>query len=146
MLQRLLIFTTALIEKLSEQIAGQSPILPIDTILNLGRIYFSLYQSCFFQFLQMLRYCGFSNREFFMNIAKTTCILLGKKLKNGDSCRMPHSLGKASKLFLFDVILLRNHYCPSFICSQKYELFLFSQNNMGKIIFEKGYRQRRLDE
>ena len=73
-------FAQTLPKETAKQLFGKLPVVSVDTILHLRCFYLSLYQPCFFQFLQMLGNGSFRNWKLLVYIAKIASILLGKKL------------------------------------------------------------------
>ena len=78
----------AIRKEIREQLPGDLPVYPVDTILHLGSLYLSLYQAGIFQLLQMLGNGSLRYRQFLMYRPKITGLPLCQKMQDSDPSRM----------------------------------------------------------
>ena len=104
------LFGKALSEELLEQFLCKLPVLLVDAVPYLGRFNGALYESCVLQFGEVLGNGGLGNGQFLVDVTEITLLLPGQELHNGDTCRMPQSLGETGQFLLpFSVFFLFFH-------------------------------------
>lgn len=120
----ILFFTDTLTEKFSEQFLCQQPVFLVDAILHFRDFNFTLYQPRVLQFFQMLGHSSFSYGQFLMDITEIAALLSGKKLNDGNTCRMPQSLGETRQFFLLGgVFFLFFSYFTIFVVRKSTNIF-----------------------
>lgn len=108
-------------EEVGKHLLSQCPVFLVDAILHLGWLDFALNQSGFFQFFQVLRNRGLGYRQFIVDVAEETALLLYQELQDGHAGRMAHCFGKSGYPFLLFCVFLSVISFFSIYCSLKYE-------------------------